>query len=114
MSVLNLLGIVFSQLLVGTAESHLLKKAHEMIKITVVSVLHSFQLGYRCICPFPYFSGKISKCNKRYNSIETVSLLVTAHLNLSKAFASICPSILLNKLGTMNMCECPELVPKLS
>ena len=39
--------------------------------------------------------------NKRYHSIETVSLLVTAHLNLSKAFASICPSILLNKLQAL-------------
>ena len=64
--------------------------------------------------PFHTSVEKYQSDNKRYNSIETVSLLVTAHLNLSKAFASICPSILLNKLGTMNMCECPELVPKLS
>ena len=39
--------------------------------------------------------------NKRYHSIQTVSLLVTAHLNLSEAFASICPSILLNKLQAL-------------
>ena len=79
------------------------KKAYEVIKITVVSVLHSFQLGFRCICPFPYFSERYQISNKRYHSIETVSLLVTAHLNLSKAFASICPSILLNKLHNLRM-----------
>ena len=72
-----------------------------MIKITVVSHLRSFQLGFRCICPFHTSVERYQSGNKRYHSIETVSLLVTAQLNLSKAFASICPSILLNKLQAL-------------
>ena len=69
--------------------------------------------------------------NKRYHSTETLSFLVTDHLfnaidemkvtamvliDLSKAFDSICHSILLNRLQTLgtsrNIYECSTLVPK--